>query len=40
MNEASSRSHCVVTITVERRGGGGGGAVALGRLRMVDLAGR
>jgi len=37
MNEASSRSHCVVTIWVERSSSNG--EAALGKLVLVDLAG-
>jgi hypothetical protein len=45
MNQASSRSHCVFTVSLEarRRGGGGGGAldarVRRSKLNLVDLAG-
>lgn len=38
MNEGSSRSHCIVTVTVERTHPDG--TVQMGKLCMVDLAGR
>jgi hypothetical protein len=38
MNEASSRSHCIVTVTVEKCCPDG--SVLVGKLKMVDLAGR
>ncbi|KAF6263267.1 P-loop containing nucleoside triphosphate hydrolase protein [Scenedesmus sp. NREL 46B-D3] len=37
MNEASSRSHCIVTVTVEKCCPDG--SVLVGKLKMVDLAG-
>jgi hypothetical protein len=38
MNETSSRSHCIVTVTVEKCCPDG--SVLVGKLKMVDLAGR
>jgi hypothetical protein len=38
MNEVSSRSHCIVTVTVEKALPDG--TVQQGKLCMVDLAGR
>lgn len=38
MNEQSSRSHCIVTVTVEKTCLDG--SVLVGKLKMVDLAGR
>jgi hypothetical protein len=38
MNAASSRSHCIVTVAVEKACPDG--TTASGKLRMVDLAGR
>jgi len=38
MNQESSRSHCIVTVTVEKAAPDG--TVTVGKLKMVDLAGR
>ena len=38
MNEASSRSHCIVTVTVDKACPDG--CRLVGKLKMVDLAGR
>lgn len=38
MNAASSRSHCIVTVSVEKTCPDG--STVSGKLRMVDLAGR
>jgi len=38
MNQQSSRSHCIVTVTVEKTCPDG--TMLVGKLKMVDLAGR
>jgi hypothetical protein len=38
MNATSSRSHCIVTVTVEKTCPDG--TVLVGKLKLVDLAGR
>lgn len=38
MNATSSRSHCIVTVTVEKTCPDG--SVLAGKLKLVDLAGR
>lgn len=38
MNATSSRSHCIVTVTVEKTCPDG--SVLVGKLKLVDLAGR
>jgi len=38
MNATSSRSHCIVTVTVEKTCVDG--SVLVGKLKLVDLAGR
>jgi hypothetical protein len=38
MNATSSRSHCIVTVTVEKNCPDG--SVLVGKLKLVDLAGR
>lgn len=38
MNATSSRSHCIVTVTVEKTCPDG--EVLVGKLKLVDLAGR